>query len=206
MNHKAFILLISSLMLINAPMTVEAKESISLNQEISSEASEAEIKDAVKDALAQALRDSMSDYTITINRNAKPGERLQIDDSKFAQSLLDKINRERANQGLDALELDQGLCEIADIRANEILTKMSHTRPDGTYIWDLTDAAGYSYNVGENLGLNYSSPSGVFNGWMNSPTHYEVITTAEFKICGIAYEKQPNSTKYSWCLVCADKS
>ena len=58
-----------------------------------------------------------------------PGE---PDSSEFAVEVLELVNIERENAGLEPLELDEDLVRLANIRAEEIVENFSHTRPNGT--------------------------------------------------------------------------
>ena len=59
-----------------------------------------------------------------------------------AQSLVNQVNQERAARGLRALRVDPKLTAAAQIRAQEIVQKFSHTRPDGTK-WSTVSSVAY---------------------------------------------------------------
>ena len=65
------------------------------------------------------------------------------------EEMLNKINELRATHDLPALNVDTDLVSYAQIRANEITKKFSHTRPDGTEGLDIIPLS-KSY-AGENL-------------------------------------------------------
>jgi uncharacterized protein YkwD len=99
-----------------------------------------------------------------------------------AQAALDLVNQERAAAGLSNLSWSNGLAAAASVRAQEIVTLFSHTRPDGSDWWTVDG----NIMFGENLAQLYQSPEDVVNAWMNSPTHRANIMDGEFNTCGIA--------------------
>ena len=104
----------------------------------------------------------------------------------MAKEVLDLVNARRAEEGLKALEWDKGLETCALVRAQEIVTKFSHTRPNGQSWYTVNSDLMW----GENLAKGYTSAEEVMEAWMNSPSHAENILMADFTACGIAiYEK-----------------
>lgn len=99
-----------------------------------------------------------------------------------AKAALDGCNNQRAAAGLGALTWNDGLEAAAMVRATEIVTTWSHTRPNGTDWWTVNSNIMY----GENLAKGYSSADAAVAGWMASPTHRENIMFGGFRTCGIA--------------------
>lgn len=58
-------------------------------------------------------------------------ENLSVDE------LIRLTNEYRVSQGLNALEKDLELCEVAEIREREIVDTWSHERPDGTKFYNI---------------------------------------------------------------------
>ena len=103
------------------------------------------------------------------------------------QSVLSLVNEERAAEGLSALTLSSGATSAAKVRAKELATLFSHTRPDGSACFTALDDAGVSYSyAGENIAAGYSSASSVMNGWMNSSGHKANILSENYTQIGIA--------------------
>ena len=98
------------------------------------------------------------------------------------------INQQRAAQGLAALQWSDALTNAAQVRANEIITSFSHTRPDGSEFWTIDSSVQY----GENLAKLYQSADSVCAAWMNSPTHAANMMDGGFKTVGIAIAQDPN--------------
>ena len=98
-----------------------------------------------------------------------------------AHNALDQVNQQRQNAGLAALAWNEDLASCSVVRASEITTTFSHTRPSGQDWYTLSPDLMY----GENLAYGYSSPDGVVTGWMNSPAHKANIMNAAYRTCGI---------------------
>ena len=92
------------------------------------------------------------------------------------------MNQQRAAQGLSALVWSDALTSAAQVRANEITTSFSHTRPNGSDFWTVDSNVQY----GENLAKLYQSADSVYAAWMNSPTHAANIMDGGYKTVGIA--------------------
>ena len=120
-----------------------------------------------------------------------------------AQEVLAQCNAQRQANGIAALSLDPELTKAANIRAQEIATLFSHTRPDGRKCFTVLDQIGYSYwSAGENIAAGYGNSSAVMNGWMNSPGHRSNILNAGFKRLGVGYVYIPNSEYgYYWVQI-----
>ena len=106
------------------------------------------------------------------------------------EEMLNKINELRASHDLPALNVDTDLVSYAQIRANEITKKFSHTRPDGTEGLDIIPLS-KSY-AGENLSWHVmdqgvdAAVEGTFTALVNSPSHLENMIAPEYTKIGIA--------------------
>jgi uncharacterized protein YkwD len=106
------------------------------------------------------------------------------------EEMLNKINELRATHDLPALNVDTDLVSYAQIRANEITKKFSHTRPDGTEGLDIIPLS-KSY-AGENLSWHVmdqgvdAAVEGTFTALVNSPSHLENMIAPEYTKIGIA--------------------
>lgn len=109
-----------------------------------------------------------------------------------AKSALNLVNQQRANNGLNPLQWDDSLAACAMIRALELPSHFSHTRPDGSDWFTVCPNVMY----GENLAQGYNSAEGAVGGWMNSTMHRENMMNAGFVSCGIGiYE---SGGKWYW--------
>ncbi|MBR5975396.1 MAG: hypothetical protein IK020_09465 [Clostridiales bacterium] len=101
-------------------------------------------------------------------------------DTDWAKTVLSLVNEERAANGLGALEWSGSLAKAAKTRASEIVVKWSHTRPDGSDWWTVSDLT-----YGENLAYGQTSPSEVVEAWMNSAGHKANIL-GDYSTIGVA--------------------
>lgn len=109
-----------------------------------------------------------------------------------AKNTLNLVNQQRTNNGLNPLQWDDSLAACAMIRATELPSFFSHTRPDGSDWYTLCPNIMY----GENLAQGFNTAEGVLGGWMNSTVHRENILNAGFVSCGIGlYE---SGGKWYW--------
>jgi uncharacterized protein YkwD len=92
------------------------------------------------------------------------------------------MNQQRVARGLSELAWSEALRDAAQVRANEITTSFSHTRPNGSEFWTVDSSCQY----GENLAKLYQSADSVYTAWMNSPTHAANIMDSGYKTVGIA--------------------
>ena len=116
--------------------------------------------------------------------------------SDYRQRVLDLVNAERANYGLQPLVMgDAKLTAAAQHRAEEIATVNSHVRPNGSKWYTVlseygvTDAA-----AGENAAWGSVSPEEVVTAWMNSEGHRANILDPEARAMGVGYYYNSSST------------
>lgn len=103
----------------------------------------------------------------------------------YAYQVLEEVNRYRANYGLPSLALSEDLCDGADIRAREIVSVFSHTRPDGSSCFSVIRGR-YRY-VAENIAAGHESAAETVEQWMNSPGHRANILDSELEELGVGY-------------------
>ena len=112
----------------------------------------------------------------------------------YKKAILELVNKERAKEGLSPLEYYTEGQKAADIRADEISTKFTHERPDGTMCFTALKAQGISYySAGENIAIGFYTPESVMNAWMNSEGHRANILTPGFTHIIVGYDETSNS-------------
>lgn len=99
-----------------------------------------------------------------------------------AYEVLSQLNKLRASLGLDKLKMDKDLLDAAMQRAAEIAVYYSHTRPDGTSCFTVTDD---NYSHGENIAIGYISSEDVMEGWTGSSGHYKNMVNDDYNSVGI---------------------
>jgi|GEM_PF-1951847 len=106
----------------------------------------------------------------------------------FTAQVLQLVNKERAKEGLSALDTSSELQQAAQVRAKEQVQKFSHTRPNGSDCFTALDEASVSYmTAGENIAAGQRTPESVMDSWMNSPGHRSNILSPNFTKIGIGY-------------------
>ncbi len=125
-----------------------------------------------------------------------------IDADQAVWDVLDIVNEERAKQGLPELVMDASLVNTANIRAQEIVTKFDHERPDGSSCFTAFDDDVFWWACGENIAAGQGSAASVMNAWMNSPGHRANILESGYNCIGIALVYNPNAEyRYYWVQV-----
>jgi uncharacterized protein YkwD len=110
--------------------------------------------------------------------------------TSMASEVAELVNNERAKVGEKALVVDPDLTAAANIRAKELVTLFSHTRPDGSSCYSVSSKV-----CGENIAMGYINASRVMEGWMNSQGHRENILRSHFGSIGVGAYRY-NGTMY----------
>ena len=111
------------------------------------------------------------------------------------KNMVDLVNRERVSRGLNALNMDTRMTDVARGKSRDMFERryFSHYDPDGKNAADRMDAANISYQiVGENLAYAPDLNS-AHQGLMNSPGHRANILEPRYRRVGIGVI---NSTYY----------
>lgn len=107
-------------------------------------------------------------------------------DDTYAMEVIDIVNEERRKRGYSELTVNDSLMAAASIRAEELIEKYAHTRPDGTSCFTSVKDMGVTYSsVGENIAYGQSSPEAVMTSWMNSSGHKKNILKSGFEEIGV---------------------
>ena len=106
--------------------------------------------------------------------------------SSYEQQVLNLVNKERRSQGLSALSLSAEAQQAARVRAKEIVSSFSHTRPNGTSCFTVLNEIGAKYtSAGENIAKGQKTPEQVVEAWMNSPSHRANILSSKYTKLGV---------------------
>ncbi len=116
----------------------------------------------------------------------------------YAEQVVNLVNAERSKEGLAPLTLNARVTAAAQVRAKEIVSSFSHTRPNGSSFATALKEQNVSYRrAGENIAWGQKSPEAVVKAWMNSEGHRANIMNAKFTSIGVGYY-QVNGINY-WC-------
>lgn len=125
--------------------------------------------------------------------------------NQMAQEVIKLVNIERAKVGSAPLQYHEKLQQAAMVRAKELNTLFSHTRPNGTDSSTATYEAGAGGSTGENIAMGYATPQDVVEGWMNSPGHRTAILTKASFYIGVGIY-QNDAGVYFWAQDFADNN
>ena len=134
----------------------------------------------------------------TISRpTAKPQNSVQAAKYKadqYAFDVLDLVNAERAKYKLRPLSMAKDLMGEAGLRARELPSRFSHTRPNGTKYFTVMSNPGVKN--GENIAAGQTTPAQVVKAWMRSTVHREAILSPIYTELGVGYY-ETSSANYS---------
>lgn len=118
-------------------------------------------------------------------------------ENPYIRQVVDLVNAERVKAGMTPLEKSDEISLAAGVRAGEIISAFSHTRPDGTSYRTALEQRGIAYRVcGENVAYGYSTPEAVMSAWMDSEGHRANILNQDYTSIGVGYEKDSRGLGY----------
>lgn len=123
----------------------------------------------------------------------------------YPSDLVAAINAYRNSYGLAGLSEDSQLNTAAGIRCRELISSMSHTRPDGSSCSTIYAELGiYPYNWGENLAGGHYTASETATAWMDSDGHRANILNSSFSKCGVAHISCSSGYRDYWVILFTD--
>ena len=124
----------------------------------------------------------------TINTSSMNSDELEV---------FNLINKQRANNGLPALKVDNEVQRVARIKAQDMVNNsyFSHNSPTYGTPFEMLQSFKVSYkSAGENIAGN-SSNSGAVDAWMSSSGHKANILNSSFNYTGIGVVNSPKYGK-----------
>ena len=115
---------------------------------------------------------------------------------EYREDLLRRVNKYREKNGLNTLEENDYLNEMAQTRAEELSVRFSHIRPNGEL------ASGYGLN-GEIIVDTVKTPREAFIAFKGSKQHNKVMLDREFLTFGSGYYVDENGKSY-WVILFSD--
>ncbi len=119
---------------------------------------------------------------------------------KYRQEVLDIVNEERAGEGAVQLVIDEKLCKVAQIKAEEMakLSYFSHDSPTYGSPFEMMNTFGITYRTaGENIAMGQRTAAEVMTAWMNSEGHRKNILKTDYTEIGIGvYADEKTGYKY----------
>ena len=120
--------------------------------------------------------------------------------SEFQKKVIELVNSERANAGLNALSENNELNNVATLKSEDMvkLNYFSHTSPTYGSPFEMLTQFNIKYTAaGENIAYGQPTPEEVMNGWMNSPGHRANILNTNFTQIGVGIAQKANG-QYVW--------
>ena len=112
---------------------------------------------------------------------------------EYRADLLRRVNKYRDRQGLNTLEENDYLNEMAQIRAEELSVRFSHIRPNG----ELADGYGLD---GEIIVDTVKTPREAFLAFKSSKQHNEIMLRKDILTFGSGYYVDGNGKSY-WIVL-----
>ena len=138
-----------------------------------------------------------NNFTETKNHNEnQSNEDFNERQDEYREDLLRRVNKYRDRQGLNTLEENDYLQEMAQIRAEELSVRFSHIRPNGEL------ASGYGLN-GEIATNGSKTPKDAFLAFKVSKQHNKVMLDRDFLTFGSGYYVDGNGKSY-WVVLFSD--
>lgn len=110
--------------------------------------------------------------------------------SAFEMRVVELTNEQRRKNGLQNLQPDTALSNVAQEKSNDMQAKnyFSHTSPTYGSPFDMMRDFGVTYrSAGENIAMGQRSAEEVVNAWMNSEGHRKNILSPNFTHIGVGH-------------------
>lgn len=125
--------------------------------------------------------------------------------NQMVQEVIRLTNIERAKVGSAPLQYHEKLQQAAMVRAKELDTLFSHTRPNGEDSSTATAEFDVGGDSGENIAMGYDSPESVMRGWLNSPGHRAALLSEGENYIGVGFYQNDYGTCF-WTQNFADEN
>ena len=112
--------------------------------------------------------------------------------NEYEEEVVRLVNEIRAMYLVRELTLNEKLCEVARLKAQDMSEKryFDHTSPTYGSPFDMMKSFGISYRTaGENIAMGYRTPQQVVDAWMNSTAHRTNILNSNFTEIGVGYSE-----------------
>ena len=152
--------------------------------------------------------DSDAPYTGEAPKQEVPKETV-LNTEDVCQEIVDLTNDLRRERDLPTFATNDKLMEAAQVRVEEMAstTTYSHTRPDGSQYYTVTDCPYTAENI-HRIATRYLTQHGVglaeaaVDGWANSETHLRNILNDRLSSIGVGIAKGVNASgEESWYCV-----
>ena len=124
--------------------------------------------------------------------------------ANFQKEVLDLVNVERSNRGLQPLKFNSELSNVATLKSQDMIDKnyFDHTSPTYGSPFDMMKKFGISYRAaGENIAMGQKTPQEVMNSWMNSDGHRKNILNPDFTELGVGIASNGSSLYWTQMFI-----
>lgn len=119
--------------------------------------------------------------------------------------LLSSVNVERAKAGVPPVSAAPDLTDLARSRSADMAARdyFSHTTPEGANIFSMLRSRSIAYSyAGEIIARNNIAPTDrsiqvAIDGFLNSPSHRQIMLDPQYTNVGLGYTRAPNSMSYT---------
>ncbi|WP_369405010.1 CAP domain-containing protein [Piscibacillus salipiscarius] len=122
----------------------------------------------------------------------------------FEQKVVELVNQERQERGLQPLKASSELSDVAREKSRDMAKNnyFSHTSPTYGSPFDMMKQFGIDYRTaGENIAMGQTTPEQVMNGWMNSDGHRKNILSSNFTHIGVGYVESNGQTYWTQMFI-----
>ena len=148
--------------------------------------------DAVSNTFTETKNKNLSE---TRNNEENQGnEDFSEKQDEYREDLLRRVNKYREKKGLNSLEENDYLNEMAQIRAEELSVRYSHARPEGGML-----IGEYGVN-GEIATKGSKTPKDAFHAFYVSKQHNELMLDRDFLTFGSGYYVDEKGKSY-WIIL-----
>ena len=145
-----------------------------------------------------SVNTASNNFSETRNHDENQGnEDFNGKQDEYRADLLRRVNKYREKNGLNTLEENDYLNEMAQIRAEELSVRMDHFRPEGG-----TVIGKYGVN-GEIITKGPKTPRDAFLAFKVSKQHNELMLDREYLTFGSGYYVDGNGKSY-WVILFSD--
>ena len=124
----------------------------------------------------------------------KSNENFNENQDEYRADLLRRVNKYRDRQGLNTLEENDYLNEMAQIRAEELSIRMDHFRPNGETLIG-------KYGVNGEIAMDTAkNPKEAFLGFKGSKQHNKLMLHSDYLTFGSGYYVDGNGVPY-WIVL-----
>jgi uncharacterized YkwD family protein len=129
----------------------------------------------------------------------KISDDLQATSDTQAAQVLELVNKERNSRGLQPLQLDSKLNQVAAEKARDMAANnyFAHESPTYGSPFEMMNAFGISYrSAAENIAAGQRSAQEVMSSWMNSSGHRANILNPNYTSLGVGYYDAGSKAPY----------